>query len=188
MRSCLSSRSCYGAAFLVKSRSDGRRLVVKHVALDGMEEEDIHNAVNEVSALLTLSHPNIVRCYGSWVMPASDDPSLRPWSAGTEQQRRPVSDALAAWSAAQANTSCVGSVPSLNILTEYLDGGSLDVLIRQNKGKPLEEELVGVWLAQLALAIDHMHANNLLHRDIKVRHLNASNTHPQAPPNAYLCL
>ena len=153
-----------------------------------MEEEDIHNAVNEVSALLTLSHPNIVRCYGSWVMPASDDPSLRPWSAGTEQQRRPVSDALAAWSAAQANTSCVGSVPSLNILTEYLDGGSLDVLIRQNKGKPLEEELVGVWLAQLALAIDHMHANNLLHRDIKVRHLNASNTHPQAPPNAYLCL
>ena len=164
-----SLRRVYGAAFLVKDRADGLRYVVKHVSLDGLDEEDIESAVNEVAALHAMNHPNIVRCHGSWVMPASDDPSLRPWSAGTETTRLPVSEALAVWTAAQANDACVGSVPSLNILTEYVDGGALDKLILQNKGeKPLEEELVGIWLAQLALAIDHMHKNNLLHRDIKV--------------------
>lgn len=56
-------------------------------------------------------------------------------------------------------------MPSINILTEFIDGGSLDTLIQQNA--PIDEELVCAWLAQIILGIEHMHSRNLLHRDIK---------------------
>ena len=158
----------YGEAFLLKDRSSGRKLVVKHVPLDGLDEGDVQSALKEVAALNMLSHPNIVRCHGAWVMPGVNDPSLRPWSRGSEHQRLPITEALATWTTSQ-NDAYHGSDPSLNILTEYIDGGSLDKLIQHNKEEStFEEELVGIWLAQLALAIDHMHKNRLLHRDIKV--------------------
>jgi serine/threonine protein kinase len=146
-------------------RASGRRVVVKHVPLDG-DEEDVRTALNEVEALKSLSHPNIVRCFGSWVMPGGDG-SSEPWSEGSELARLPMSKALEAWTAAKTDPSI--SMPSLNILTEYIDGGSLDKLILRNKDDgPFEEDLLGVWLAQLILAIDHMHKRRLLHRDIKV--------------------
>lgn len=147
-------------------RASGKKLVVKHVSLDGRDDADILTAIKEVEALNTLRHPNIVRYVGAWVMPGVDlDWPVRPWGEGTEAMRLPVSKALEAWADAQKNVDI--SAPSLNILTEYVDGGSLDKLICRQKGTPINEDLVGIWLAQLILAVQHMHDRRLLHRDIK---------------------
>ena len=163
-------RSVYGEAFLVADRATGKRLVIKHVSLERVDQQKhVQAAVDEVSALNLLCHPNIVRCHGSWVMPGTEHVTTRPWDVGTESLRRPVNEALKVWKEWQNETSDKAA-PSLNILTEWIDGGSLDRLIQRNNGaKPLDEDLVGIWSAQLVLAIDHMHKSNLLHRDIKVR-------------------
>ena len=93
--------SVYGEAYLLVDRASGKKIVVKHVCLDGLDEEDVKTAVNEVTALTSLAHPNIVQCRGAFVMPASKDLELRPWSFGTEKLRLPISEAMAVWSAAQ---------------------------------------------------------------------------------------
>jgi serine/threonine protein kinase len=144
-------------------RQTGQKVVVKHVQMGSLDEDEVRLALNEVKALCSLNHPNIVRCLGGWVSECEDDASVRPWDPGCRVPRRPIAEALTAWASSQ---DCFGLAPSLNILTEYMDGGSLDRLITQN-ARAFEEELVGTWLAQLALAIDHMHGQSLLHRDIK---------------------
>ena len=129
--------------------------------LDQLDEKEVANALRELEALEKLSHPNIVSCLGGWVA-SGGETMLRPWSAGNEMARKPISEALSVWAAASGATEPA----SLNLLTEYMDGGSLDKLLTRNK-EPLEEELVGTWAAQVVLALDHMHKRNLLHRDIK---------------------
>lgn len=57
----------------------------------------------------------------------------------------------------------------MNIVLEYADDGTLADRIKQcalSKRK-LEPSLVQRWFAQLALAIDHVHASRILHRDVK---------------------
>ena len=79
----------------------------------------------------------------------------------------PIVAAFEAWSNA-LNLDGSGHIEpaSLNLVTEYMDGGALDKLLLRNE-KPLQEELIGTWTAQIVLAIDHMHRRSLLHRDIK---------------------
>ena len=157
-------RGVYGEAILLRHCSTGEKVVVKHIPLDGLEEDEVGCALKEVAALNQLNHPNIVKCHGSWVTNGCDDDGLRPWDRGNEASRRPIDEALSTWAAAQADMN--GPSPSsLNILTEYVDGGSLDKLIARNG--PFREFEAGIWLAQIVLAVDHMHARHLLHRDIK---------------------
>lgn len=37
------------------------------------------------------------------------------------------------------------------------------------QGKPFPEETLRLWLAQLLLAVDYMHRQSVLHRDIKTQ-------------------
>ncbi len=140
-------------------------LAVKHVPLDCLTGiGELLSTLREAELLTSLCHPNIVRCLGVWVTPGGNEHCVRPWANGTEETRLPISTAIAAW---EASTGLVGAMPALNILTEYIDGASLDMLIRRNKICPFTEELIGAWLAQIILAIDHMHTHNIVHRDIK---------------------
>ena len=154
----------YGEAYMLVNSETGKKVVVKHVPLDCLDEDEIKLALSEVEALQTLDHPNIVRCLGSWVMPPGDD-AVRPWSSGAEGARLPAHEILRVVAEFEDGSLDHASVPSLNILTEFVDGGALDTLIRGNA--PLDEDLVGAWLAQMILGIEHMHSRNLLHRDIK---------------------
>ncbi|XP_074645702.1 serine/threonine-protein kinase Nek11-like [Tubulanus polymorphus] len=59
------------------------------------------------------------------------------------------------------------------IVTEYCEGGDLDVQISQmNKsGKSFDETLILDWLVQLLLAVQYMHSQSILHRDLKTRNI-----------------
>ena len=58
---------------------------------------------------------------------------------------------------------------SIEIYMEYARGGCLGRIIskRRKAGEPFKTEQVCKWISQLALAVVHLHARNILHRDIK---------------------
>lgn len=130
--------------------------MIKHIPLQGFEEHEVVEALNEVHALRLLQHPNIVRLHDSW---ASE--GVRQWLTTGEEDTSYLKPSAEPWE---------GIPKSLNILMEYADGGTLDKLLSRNSD-PLDELLVSMWFAQMVLAVAHMHEKGVLHRDLKARAL-----------------
>lgn len=59
------------------------------------------------------------------------------------------------------------------IVTEYCEGGDLDILIKQHqKSQQLfSKATILDWLVQLALALKYIHQRNIIHRDLKTRNI-----------------
>eukprot|EP00793_Prasinoderma_coloniale_P003382 PRCOL_00006618-RA len=55
----------------------------------------------------------------------------------------------------------------VHIVSQYCDGGDLYNVLRRARGRYFAEEQILEWAAQLLLAVDHLHSNNIIHRDIK---------------------
>ncbi|XP_076469959.1 serine/threonine-protein kinase Nek11-like [Babylonia areolata] len=62
---------------------------------------------------------------------------------------------------------------SFCIITEYCDGGDMDVKIEEykKKGMKFEEKAVLDWIVQLTMALQYMHSRRVLHRDLKTRNI-----------------
>lgn len=151
-------RGFFGKAILVQRRGNGEKMVVKQIPFEGMDHSQVAEAIGEVKALKLLVHPNIVRYRGCFISSGGrvlpDDP-VTYWEKMDSGIR-------------QTGTPPPAPAPDmLNIITEYVDGGSLDDLLRRNAAAPLEELLIAMWLAQLVLAVDQMHKSGTLHRDLK---------------------
>ena len=58
---------------------------------------------------------------------------------------------------------------TLNIVTEYADGGDLNQKIKKQKEKksPLTEQEIINYLTQICLALNHIHKKKIIHRDLK---------------------
>nr|XP_022301390.1 serine/threonine-protein kinase Nek6-like isoform X1 [Crassostrea virginica] len=59
----------------------------------------------------------------------------------------------------------------LNIVTEYCDGGDLEVYLRNRNGKSLPEVRVCHWIYQTASGLQYLHAQKILHRDLKAKNI-----------------
>ena len=60
---------------------------------------------------------------------------------------------------------------TLNIVTEYADGGDLHQKIKGRKGKLFPENQILDWFTQIALAINHIHNKFIIHRDLKPQNI-----------------
>jgi NIMA (never in mitosis gene a)-related kinase len=58
---------------------------------------------------------------------------------------------------------------SLNIITEYADGGDLNKKIERKI--PFKEDLILDWFIQICLALNHVHSKRIIHRDIKAQNI-----------------
>ena len=60
---------------------------------------------------------------------------------------------------------------SLNIVTDFADGGDLQRKIKAQKGKYFSETHILDWFTQICLALKHLHDKKILHRDLKSQNI-----------------
>ncbi|KAG6787668.1 hypothetical protein POTOM_003711 [Populus tomentosa] len=149
-------RGTFGAAFLVLHKFENKRYVLKKIRLAKQTEKFKQTAYQEMNLISKLNNPYIVQYKDSWVEKV-----------------------------AFSNLFLFAHVESyVCIVTSYCEGGDIGdcvdariptihalharaQMIKKARGTYLPEEMLCRWLTQLLLAVDYLHSNRVLHRDLK---------------------
>ncbi|KAK8841140.1 hypothetical protein M9Y10_027340 [Tritrichomonas musculus] len=59
----------------------------------------------------------------------------------------------------------------LYIVMEYAEGGDLWTYVQNRKGKLIPEKQILLWIQQLCSALNYIHSQNILHRDLKSKNI-----------------
>ncbi|KAB5551829.1 hypothetical protein DKX38_009140 [Salix brachista] len=134
-------RGAFGSAFLVLHKTEKKKYVLKKIRLAKQTEKFKRTAHQEMNLIAKLNNSYILEYKDSWV----------------DKVTTTFFDVL--MYNVMGNCVC--------IVTGYCEGGDMAAIIKKARGIFFPEEKLCKWLAQLLLAVDYLHSNRVLHRDLK---------------------
>uniref|UniRef100_A0A6N2K9B8 Protein kinase domain-containing protein n=1 Tax=Salix viminalis TaxID=40686 RepID=A0A6N2K9B8_SALVM len=134
-------RGAFGSAFLVLHKTEKKKYLRKKIRLAKQTEKFKRTAHQEMNLIAKLNNSYILEYKDSWV----------------DKVTTTFFDVL--MYNVMGNCVC--------IVTGYCEGGDMAAIIKKARGIFFPEEKLCKWLAQLLLAVDYLHSNRVLHRDLK---------------------
>ena len=148
-------KGSYGYAEKMKSKLNKQFYAVKKLPLidENSKEKDIRNFIRETNFMLKSNNEYIVKLHGYFqgiekiqkLKEIYQEVPDNPYLYATEDKRM------------------------YYLILDYMSNGSLEDLVKKyrNEKKPIEQDLIIKIFKQILIALKYLHANQIIHRDIK---------------------
>lgn len=150
----------FGKAWLAKSLQSQRHYVIKEIRMTAeLSSKDRDRIFNEVNIIKSCCHLNIIRYKEFFI---TNEPSSKTHCRDHSKDEE----------AQLSNPSTM--VPIISIVMEYANAGDLHECIRRHRDVTkthLPEDIVRNWLVQISFALEYLHKNCILHRDLKTQNI-----------------